>query len=540
MGTMMSGLVVDFLLLATSWTHVLLAPYSKVEESFNLHATHDVLMYGAGPGSLHNYDHNVFPGAVPRTFAGSIMLAWITAPFIYLGTLLGLMTSKLDLQFALRLLLASLNAIALIFVRRAVSARFGRQTSWLYALLTCSQFHLPFWMGRTLPNMFALIPVNLAYYALYNRAPKSIQASSKSINTALVLLTFTAVVFRSEVALLLAPLALQLLVQGHTTFLNLVKVGLLAGLSSIAITVAVDSYFWVQWPLWPELYGIYFNVYLGKSADWGTSPAHTYFTSHLPKLLLSASPLSVLGATLDHRIRSMLCAPFIFVLALSALGHKEWRFVIYVVPLVNIAAARGARWMTSRKKGFPFKHLSFLCALSLIALNFIVTLTSARVSMANYPGGMALAAFNERYAGQENIHLHISNLAAQTGASLFLHEYAPPTYMPPFLVSNPSSAHAWWTYNKTESLTPSMIASSSFTHLIAESPEVGDGEWKVVQNISGFKRWKLNMDTLRKLKTGKIWEISFDEWAQVLEMEVTEQLWILERQSVAIAPSVVE
>ena len=38
--------VLDFLLISTCWTHVLLAPFTKVEESFNLHATHDVLMYG--------------------------------------------------------------------------------------------------------------------------------------------------------------------------------------------------------------------------------------------------------------------------------------------------------------------------------------------------------------------------------------------------------------------------------------------------------------------------------------------------------------
>ncbi|KAG8213348.1 hypothetical protein J3R82DRAFT_11834 [Butyriboletus roseoflavus] len=81
--------------------------------------------------------------------------------------------------------------------------------------------------------MFALVPVNLAYYLLHDRAPKSMQASKRCINTAVALLTFTTVVFRSEVALLLVPLALQLLYQGHTTFLDLLKVGVLVGLTSV-------------------------------------------------------------------------------------------------------------------------------------------------------------------------------------------------------------------------------------------------------------------------------------------------------------------
>jgi len=57
-----------------------------------------------------------------------------------------------------RLVLATMNAVGLVLVRRAVSRRFGRTTALMYVLLTCSQFHLPFWMGRTLPNMFALFP----------------------------------------------------------------------------------------------------------------------------------------------------------------------------------------------------------------------------------------------------------------------------------------------------------------------------------------------------------------------------------------------
>ena len=57
-----------------------------------------------------------------------------------------------------RLVLASVNATGLSLLRRAVSNRFGRLTGFLWVLLTCTQFHLAFWMGRTLPNMFALFP----------------------------------------------------------------------------------------------------------------------------------------------------------------------------------------------------------------------------------------------------------------------------------------------------------------------------------------------------------------------------------------------
>lgn len=41
-----------YLALGVTWTHVLLSPYTKVEESFTLHAVHDVLQYGRLPDWL--------------------------------------------------------------------------------------------------------------------------------------------------------------------------------------------------------------------------------------------------------------------------------------------------------------------------------------------------------------------------------------------------------------------------------------------------------------------------------------------------------
>jgi alpha-1,6-mannosyltransferase len=60
-----------------------------------------------------------------------------------------------------------------------------------------------------------------------------LRISSRRISVAIALLTFTAVVFRAEVVLLLGPLALQFLLFKQISFVNLIKVGLISGLPSL-------------------------------------------------------------------------------------------------------------------------------------------------------------------------------------------------------------------------------------------------------------------------------------------------------------------
>ncbi|THH12420.1 hypothetical protein EW146_g7714 [Bondarzewia mesenterica] len=494
------GFTLDLLILATGWMHVLLAPYTKVEESFNLHATHDVLIYG--------YDHVEFSGAVPRTFLGSIFLALLSSPIIKAAQSFGFVTSKFDLQLIIRLVLSTLNAITLCLLRRAVSRRFGHPTSFAFSLLTCTQFHLPFWMGRTLPNMFALIP-------------EFHTPITAEVQIAIALLTFASVVFRSEIALLLGCVSLQSLLSRQITFGKLTKVGLISGLSSVALTVVVDSYFWNQWPLWPELAGLYFNVFQGKSADWGVSPFHTYFASSIPKLLLGSAPLSLLGFLLDSRVRTLLYPAFLFIILISFLGHKEWRFIVYVIPLFNVAAACGARWMASRRKGSMFGRLMLLVLGGVIGANVFVTTLHMRASMANYPGGEALMLFNDEFRDVSNVHVHLSNLAAQTGASLFLQ-----TRSPPYCLPDLNAASSLWIYNKTEHMTPQSLTSNrAITHLIAEArdPFERDG-WVVADVVSGFAGWAVEKDLRSLVKREGVRGL-----LGILKMRRANKLWILER-----------
>src|SRR5258707_4771307 len=135
------------------------------------------------------FDHKVFPGAVPRSFVGGIIVAWLSNYIARLANHFSLINSKFDLQIVgsyppsvsllfttntcmpVRLTLASINAQAFCVLRRAVAQRFGRLTSLLFALITISQFHVPFWMGRTLPNMLAL-PFGKIYVPfMYHTSP---------------------------------------------------------------------------------------------------------------------------------------------------------------------------------------------------------------------------------------------------------------------------------------------------------------------------------------------------------------------------------
>ncbi|EGX90507.1 alpha-1,6-mannosyltransferase subunit (Ecm39), putative [Cordyceps militaris CM01] len=273
-------LALNALLFAVPLAHLLVAPHTKVEESFNLQAAHDILVYGtptAGAALTSTYDHFAFPGAVPRTFTGAVVLAAASQPLI---ALLGFAA----VQGVVRAVLAAANAACLLVFRRALDAAFGRATGRWWVALMLGQFHVMFYLGRTLPNMFSFGLTTLASAFLLPKAtPALANARQKQ---ALLFLVLSAAVFRAETALLLCSTCLMLLVRGRATLAQLIPLLAALSLGALALTVPIDSYFWQRVPLWPELAGFYYNAVLGASSDWGTSPWHYYFSAAM--LLLSS------------------------------------------------------------------------------------------------------------------------------------------------------------------------------------------------------------------------------------------------------------
>jgi alpha-1,6-mannosyltransferase len=149
--------------------HLLVAPYTKVEESFNIQATHDVLVYGMPTSQVNaklsaSYDHFAFPGPVPRTFVGPVILAGVSQPLV---AALGFQHAQLIVRGVLGLV----NAAALMVFAASVRRAFGNGTARWYLLLQASQFHILFYASRTLPNMFAF-PLSKCYLIVQGQMEK--------------------------------------------------------------------------------------------------------------------------------------------------------------------------------------------------------------------------------------------------------------------------------------------------------------------------------------------------------------------------------
>jgi len=133
--------------------HLYVAPFTKVEESFNMQAAHDVLTYGVPTQNIElrfkaQYDHMEFPGAVPRTFIGALMLAGIASQVLSLK-------DGLDQQMIIRGILGAFSALSLVVYVVGVKKAFGKSVAAWFVLFQGSQFHIFYYASRTLPNTFA-------------------------------------------------------------------------------------------------------------------------------------------------------------------------------------------------------------------------------------------------------------------------------------------------------------------------------------------------------------------------------------------------
>ncbi|KAI5780719.1 Alg9-like mannosyltransferase family-domain-containing protein [Peziza echinospora] len=538
--------------------HLLLAPYSKVEESFNLQAIHDALRYGIpNPRSPYatqmlkaEYDHFTFPGAVPRTFVGAVILAGLSRPFLTLTN--GIVNE----QLVVRGVLGLFNAFALISYGRAARKAFGRGVGNWYILLQSSQFHILFYASRALPNMFAF---GLTTYALQHFLPipaQSTKTVTHSRRLGIYILTFTAIVFRSEVALLLFTNIAFLLLRGQISlFREIIPGGIAGGIVGLASTLSLDSYFWqsysplIEPPLfstpwlttklgliWPEFSAFYYNAVQGEASAWGTSPWHYYFTNSIPKLLMNPLiltvllPLAVLQAPTRPRVLNIIAPLVGFVGLYSALPHKEWRFILYVIPQLTLVAAIGADWIWKRKEKSARYAILALALLVSIGVTFVASSGMLLISAQNYPGGVALERLHSHLGRAGNVTVHLDVPVCMTGATRFLQEDA-------LYPTTETVANGIVKFDKTEKegtlLQPKFWKGIDWV-LSSRPPTLVPGDWETVDVVRGYKKVRIfrrGEDTGAKGYLGKLESLVRERLLKGLwvGVEKEDKVWILKK-----------
>ncbi|XP_026489664.2 dol-P-Man:Man(7)GlcNAc(2)-PP-Dol alpha-1,6-mannosyltransferase [Vanessa tameamea] len=465
--------------------HVLLCPFTKVEESFNIQAFHDILYHRL---NISEYDHNEFPGVVPRSFIGPLVISSLCSPVAFLFHLFSI--NKFWMQYVVRLTLALTVIASWNRLRNALRKQFGNTFAWWFTLVTLTQYHFMFYMGRPLPNIMALPLVLLALEGwLLGKHKQFIISAGASI-----------IIFRSELAMLFG---LYLIIDLYFKKIDvpaLLKIVIPAGITLVSLTLLLDSIFWRRL-VWPEAEVFWFNTILNKSSDWGTAPFLWYFYSALPRGLGPSIVLVPIGLYLERRLVPIVLPALIYILLFSFLPHKELRFIIYVFPLLNVSSAAVCSYIFIRRTKSPIYELLFWGTVLIIVCNVIFSLALAMVAMTNYPGGIAITRFHKLLKNEPYVHVHISNLAAQTGVTRF------------------TQLNDHWTYSKNESLNVDQL--QEFTHLIFEAKS------KYSSNLKAFSQTHIILDSVESFSQITVTYKLFPP----IKIKTKPALFILERKN---------
>lgn len=376
---------------------------------------------------------------------------------------------------------------------------FGSIVAAWYLAFQASQFHLIYYASRPLSNMFAFGLTSLAMRLLLPDATSGATQQHKT-RLSLILLTVAGVIFRSELALLVATQTAFLLVSGRIRLLqDAIPSGLIGLSAGLLTTVLVDTSFWDRL-IWPELDAFLFNVVSGQSSAWGTDPWYFYFLNALPRLLLNpltyllAMPAALRQPATRQPAMQLLIPSISFIALYSLQPHKEWRFIIYTIPPLTAAAALGAAYIWTHRTRTLFARLaSHLLILSTFAAFLLSNLILLPASAANYPGAHALNV----------LHMYHDKSTAQNttpGAAVYLGNLACQTGVTRFLQHPPSTG---WRYDKTEDENIKSTGKfwEQFDYILVEAssdPDYVDGDetqlrgalpassWRTAETVDGF------------------------------------------------------
>ncbi|XP_057833988.2 mannosyltransferase APTG1 isoform X1 [Cryptomeria japonica] len=231
-----------------------------------------------------------------------------------------------------RLLQSLFAAIGDIYLYKLADRCFGKHVSQWALFCQMTNWFMFFCITRTLSNSLetVLTIVSLFYWPFYTSLPGEAHYSPMSRKIALFVAAICCAI-RPTSAVLWFYLGIIHLYKAHDKtkflFFELIPIGAIV----LVTTCLLDRWMYGTWILVP-LNFLKFNFLSAGGDYYGTHPWHWYFTQGFPAMAFTFLPLSVAGIWLSKEWQ--LAGLIGWVLGLySVLGHKEFRFVLPVLPI---------------------------------------------------------------------------------------------------------------------------------------------------------------------------------------------------------------
>ncbi len=296
----------------------------------------------------------------PRHSYGYLTWEWFAGlrgwahPLLFAALFRALAALRLDtpalLALAPRLLQAGFCACGDVATYVLAGRLFGSADTARLALLCHVASWFVFFAGVRTFSTSLEAPLSAVALALWPWRVHSVNNLPGSHLSASLALAAAACVVRPSAALLWAPLAaVEVLSRDRAFTRALLLRAVLVGGAALAASLALDA----------ALYGTFtcvacrfvsFNLLSSGADAYGTQARHWYLTSGGPTALATMTPLVIIGAATAPRAAAPLaCACAGFVAVLSLTRHKEFRFLLPLMP--PACAFAGAALATLRGGG---------------------------------------------------------------------------------------------------------------------------------------------------------------------------------------------
>ncbi len=232
------------------------------------------------------------------------------------------------IQTVLSILSLSIVAIAWIFARRIA----GTTTAWLAAAIAAVWFELLYFAAKPLTEAVA---ASTLFWAAYLICCADGRRRGIAVAGGVLLgLTFVLRIHLSPALLLLGAIGLYRYPRRQAMLM------MAAGASVVVAAGLLD---WATWgaPFKSLWHYVVVNLVEGKAAEFGVSPWYFYAVYYYKHWTLLALPVALLSLAGARRAPYLLGIGAVIVLAHSAIGHKEYRFLLPALPFFLLSAAIG-------------------------------------------------------------------------------------------------------------------------------------------------------------------------------------------------------